>query len=206
MGRTLNAIFRDPVLWLRVSMARANQLIGWAGIGGVALAAAALSVLALAWSAQHAFLQAKVPSSAVVLVAASSAASTQTPVALAETVEPPSASQELSRLADVPLLLTQMEQAALTNGLAWRAADYKVVGASSTKPASLEVRCSIKGTYPQLRSMLVQLMNVVPAFTIREFNVSRPNGDSADIEAKLILAVFLQDGPSDSDAQTKVAP
>lgn len=205
MGRTVNASFRGADLWLRVALARAHQIIGWAGIGGVAVSVAALWAFALAASEQHAFTNSKLSNSKPASNAAKSLAAAPMPMPV-EIIDPPRTSPQLPHIADLPLLLTQMEKAALANGLAWRAADYKSVGASLTKPASLEVRCIIKGTYPQLRRMLVRLMNEIPAFTIREFNLSRPSGDSVEVEAKLVLAVFLQDGASDSVAPTKPVP
>ena len=55
--------------------------------------------------------------------------------------------------------------------------------------------------------MLVQLMRAIPAFTIREFAASRPNADTPDVEAKLVLAVFLQDGAAaSSEAPAKASP
>ena len=50
--------------------------------------------------------------------------------------------------------------------------------------------------------MLVELKDEIPAFSLREFSASRPNADIADVEAKLTLAVFLQDDAFESDAST----
>ena len=182
-----------PLHGMRVRLARAHQRIGWAGLAGLGLIVAALWVLGLAWSARNAFLQAEALREVAALTATAPAAMPAIPVAA------PASAPDLPRLADVPLLLTQMEQAALGNGLAWRAAEYRITAATPARPASLEVRCSIGGTYPKLRSMLVQLMNTVPAFTIREFSTSRPSSESADIEARLLLAVFLLEDASGFD-------
>jgi len=160
---------------------------------GIALFIAAAIVMALAWSAQKSFLQSN--EARVVEVAARPPAAASTAIA-----PTPAPVPELPPASDVPLLLTQMKQAAVSNGLDWRAAEYRITAATPTQPAVLEVRCSLKGPYPKLRSMLVQLKEAVPAFTIREFSVSRPNADIADVEAKLALAVFLQDGALASDA------
>jgi hypothetical protein len=199
MGGAVSAVTLRPVRNLRVLWARAYQLIGWAGLLGVALIVAALCVAGFAWSAHRAFLQATDARGAVALASA------------AQPAKPPAQNQiqpvapELPRLADVPLLLTQMEQAALSKGLAWRAADYRLTPATASRPASLEVRASLKGPYPKLRSMLVELMVNVPAFTIREFNASRPNSDTVDVEAKLLLAVFLRHDTSIAEAPMQKA-
>jgi hypothetical protein len=195
----VNAGSLHPVRNLRVHWARAHQLVGWAGLLGTALIMAALCVAGFAWSAHRAFLLSADARGAAVLASAAQPAKP-----LAQNQSQPVA-PDLPRLADVPLLLTQMEQAALSNGLAWRAADYRLTPATAGRPASLEVRSSLKGPYPKLRSMLVQLMVNVPAFTIREFNASRPNSDTVDVEAKLLLAVFLRDDTSIVEAPMQKA-
>lgn len=176
-----------PMRSARVGLARLHQLIGWAGIIGIALLVAATVVIALAWSTQRAFVRA----GAERIVHVVSLSSTP---AIAAALVAPQAWPELPAASEIPLLLTQMKQAAVGNGLEWRAAEYRVLAATSTQPASLEVRCGIKGPYPKLRSMLVELKGSIPAFAIRELSANRPNADTPDIEAKLALAVFLQDG------------
>ena len=190
----MTALSANPMRSVRVALARLQQLIGWAGIAGLMLFVAAVVVMTLAWSAQKAFVQASAarphldPTQPVPAVASVDVAVPSTP--------------ELPPASDVPLLLTQMKQAAVGNGLEWRAAEYRITPATPTQPASLEVRCNIKGPYPKLRSMLVQLKSAIPAFAIREFSASRPNADTPDIDAKLALAVFLQDGALASYAST----
>ena len=110
---------------------------------------------------------------------------------------------DLARLGDVPLLLTQMKQIAVVNGLGWTAADYRITPATDTQPSSLEVRSTFKGPYPKLRSMVSQVLRDVPAATLRELNLSRSSSDSADVEAKVVIAVLLQDEPTVS-IQTRV--
>jgi hypothetical protein len=157
---------------------------------------AAAALLASAWSAQKTFLQAATTGAVVVRPHAHSTALTD---AVAQAVP------ELPAPTDVPLLLTQIKQTAVSNGLDWRAAEYRIVPATPTQPASLEVRCGLKGPYPKLRSMLVQLKAAIPAFTIREFSASRANADTPDIETKLVLAVFVQDGVLGSDTSVAEA-
>lgn len=184
----------NPMRPVHVGLARLQQSIGWAGIAGVALLVAAALVTALAWSAQQAFENTVPARTADVAVARPASPASATPTAL------PQPSLELPAASEIPLLLTQMKQAAVGNGLDWRAAEYRVTPATPTQPASLEVRCSLKGPYPKLRSLLVQLKSAIPAFAIREFSASRPNADTPDIEAKLVMAVFLQDGAPASEA------
>lgn len=199
MGRAVIAASVSPVQRLRVYAARVHQLVGWAGVLGVALLVVAICVTALAWSTHSASLRSADMRNATAVGSAAKPAKSATQ----DDVQP--VVSDLPRMADVPLLLTQMEQAALSNGLAWRAADYRITAATLNRPATLEVRSSLKGPYPKLRSMLVQLMMDVPAFTIREFSASRPNTDTADVETKLLLSVFLRDDASLSDSSLQKA-
>lgn len=182
-----------------ILLARVLQVIGWAGVAGLALIVGAAAVMSLTWGAHRAWIDvqtAKSTTAAAVMIAMpATAAAAPAPLIV-----------DLPQAREIPLLLTQMKQAAVANGLEWRAADYRVTPATPTQPASLEVRCSLKGSYPKLRSMLAQLINSVPAFSIREFSVSRPNADTPVVEAKLVLAVFLQDGFTVLTTQAKVTP
>lgn len=101
----------------------------------------------------------------------------------------------LSPMSDVPLLLTQVKLIFINNGLGWPAADYRVMPATDALPASLEVSSTVKAPYPQLRSMLSQVLSEVPHAGIRELSFSRPSGDVATIEAKVRIAVMLSDSP-----------
>lgn len=177
-----------PFRRMRVGLARLQQRIGWAGVCGSALVLGAGGVLADAWSVQDAFLRAESARPAVQL-AIRSPQRAPAPNREGDALPP-----ELPPASEVPLLLTQIEQAAVRNGLDWHAADYRLVAAMPLQPARLEVHCAIKGAYPQLRAMLVELHAAIPAFAIREFAASRANADTPAIEAKLSLAVFLQDG------------
>ena len=200
MGESMSVVSVSPLQRLRVWAALVHQLVGWAGFAGMSLVVAAVCIMGAGWSSQRAFLESVVARMGTAEQAASLAAARAVPVVRATQVAP-----ELPRRADIPLLLTQMQQAARTNGLPWPAADYRIVAATSTQPSSLEVHFTIKGSYPKLRAMLVQLMIDVPAFSIRQFSVSRPNSDTPDVEAKLVLAVFLADDGTTGDVvQPKV--
>ena len=196
----MSVVSVSPLQRLRVWAALVHQLVGWAGFAGMSLVVAAVFIVGPGWSSQRAFLESVVARTGAAEQAANLAAARAVPVVRATQVAP-----ELPRRADIPLLLTQMQQAARTNGLPWPAADYRIVAATSTQPSSLEVHFTIKGSYPKLRAMLVQLMIDVPAFSIRQFSVSRPNSDTPDVEAKLVLAVFLADDGTTGDVvQPKV--
>ena len=176
---------------MRVLMARGHQLIGWVGLAGTALLVCAVVTLATAWpdrdwAGRHP-MAANVP--------------TPTRVPASDPMSKSSTSveeQALPKHADIPLLVTQIEHAALANGLAWSAAEFRTTAAAAKGPASLDVRCTLKGPYPKLRSMFAQLLTSVPGLTLRELNMTRPSSDVADVEGKLAIVVFLADeAPAD---------
>jgi hypothetical protein len=177
-----------------VGLAHLRQRIGWAGVCGIGLLAAATLIGCTAWSSRQSFLVAR-------------SANARAPVLLARPVRPVAeVSPELPSASEVPLLLTQMKQAAVNNGLDWRAAEYRLSEATPSQPASIEVRCSIRGSYPKLRSMLVEMKDAIPAFAIRQFSANRASPETRDIEAKLALAVFLRDGAVPLVASGSSAP
>lgn len=171
----------------RVLLARTHQRLGWAGVCGIALLLLALAVLFLAWPPQAVSAQRGDRPSVSPLPAAS-----PPPAALRAAQPAPALPQQ----AEVTRLITEIQQAAVANRLAWPAAEYRIVPATANKPPSLEVHCSLKGPYLPLRHMLAHLLATIPAFTLREFSLSRPASDSASVEAKLVMAVFLRDQPA----------
>ncbi|MBX3475890.1 MAG: hypothetical protein KF754_16090 [Planctomycetes bacterium] len=168
----------------RVLAARVLQSIGWAGLVGVGLLLAGLAWLALAYR-MH-----RLPLPVV-----------DAPAVASETTPTPRLSAApditLPERSELPLLLTQIQQTVVGHGLGWAAADYKVTAATESAPTMLEVRCRLNGAYPKLRAAIAQLLSGVPGLSIRDFAMSRPNVDVAEVEAKLTLVVFLRDdGPS----------
>ena len=60
--------------------------------------------------------------------------------------------------------------------------------------ATPEIRTTIKGPYPKLRQLIATLLDKEPALALRELTMSRPNGDTPEVEAKIRWVVFLADG------------
>jgi hypothetical protein len=163
-----------------VCIARATQmfgLIGWVGLG-----LCALSILWFAglWHVHKAELAA---------LAIAPVREMPTPSQATTSVPPPRPA--LARQKEHALLLTQVQQVAVSQGLAWTAADYKLVPASESVPMALEIRCTLKGPYPRLRATLVQWLQGVPALAIRDLSMSRPSSDVLEVEAKLQIVIFM---------------
>lgn len=161
---------------LLVIAARVHQRLGAVGLLGIGLLCAAAVTYGSAWHARQQDL-----------IAAA------TPEPAAPTVRPaaPPARLPLPDGSDIPMLLNRIQRAAVEQGLGWPRADYRINAASAEAPASLEVHCTLKGPYPSLRRFVTALLQDAPALTLREFSLSRPSADVAEVEAKLSIVVYL---------------
>jgi hypothetical protein len=99
-----------------------------------------------------------------------------------------------------------MQRAAQEQGLGWPHADYRFNAATEDTPASLEVRCALKGSYPSIRRFVTALLHDTPTLTLREFSLSRASAEAADVEAKLGIVVYLASGSAPSAAASAAAP
>ena len=184
MEQALTVVESARPRW-RVALARLLQTVGWAGVLGVAFALVALVVAQSASAKRHA--------TRVVenRVAATESAPPQAVVSATAATIP--STLRLPSRADVPLLLTRIERAAVGNDLPWIAGDYRLVPASDRQPAALDVRCAFKAPYPKLRAMLAEVLGSASAVTFREMSFSRSAIDVAEVEARFAIVIFLAD-------------
>ena len=184
MEQTLNPRLAKRRLVARIRMARVLQVIGWSGVAGLLMLLASAGIAYGAWMKRA---EAKV--SLQELRLAQSA-----PVAVAQPDLPAMpVLPKLPRHDDIPLILTRMERAASANGLPWAAADYRLVPATGAEATALEVTFGFKAPYPKVRAMLADLIGSVPAMAVREMSMTRSSVESADVDAKFTVAIFLAD-------------
>ncbi|MGM9491330.1 hypothetical protein [Ideonella sp. YS5] len=162
-------------------------------MGGLVLITAALVSGGLAWRA-HQRWEREAPASAP-------------PIATAQALraELP-APHPLPPTSDVPLLLARMQRAAVQQGLGWPAADYRLNPATEETPASLDVRCALTGPYPSIRRFVTVLLRDNATLTLREFSLSRASAETADVEAKLGIVVYLASGTAGPVATGAATP
>jgi hypothetical protein len=173
---------RSATLSLRIAASRLHQLVGWPGLAGFALLLAAATWAGLSWRHHRVFVETalQVPTRAA-------------PHVVADTPRDPSLAlrDALPRVDDVPKLLSEIQQAAIVQGLGWPQAEYRLHPATDDELASLEVRCTLKGPYPELRRFIATLLWRQPALTLREFSLSRAGSEAPQVEAKLSLGIYL---------------
>lgn len=175
---------------LRVAAARLQQQVGLAGLLGIGLLVLAVAKGAAAWRLHGQFLKEAEEASRATTTAITSP--------IDKRPEAPVARTRWPLAQDVPTLLSRLERAAVKEGLGWPQADYRVNPATAESPAILEVRCALKGPYPNIRRFLTAALLDTPTLAVREFNLSRANADTPVVEAKLSLAVYL--GGSDESS------
>lgn len=187
MDQPLNA-FTPTLGWrLRVVAARVHQRVGSAGVVGLLALAFGLAKGYAAWSNQVAFERAPQPSSAAAGIASPAPAL----AALTPRIHWPAAEQ-------VPTLLARIERSAVEQGLGWPQADYRITQASGELPAALEVRCTLKGPYLGIRRFVTALLLDQPTLTLREFALSRASAEASQVDAKLVLVVYLAGEPAEA--------
>ncbi len=172
---------RRPIV--RILAARALECLSWLGIAGIALTTVGAIWLGSAWDAHQKLARAV----------------TVRDTALQPRVEAPRpppiqpVRPRLTKLGEAHRLPAGLALAARSSGLGWPAADYRIIEATPDRMATLEVRCTLKGPYPNLRRFLAQVLNNLPGATIRELQMSRPSSEAHDVDARLVLQVFLDD-------------
>ena len=184
MEQTLNPRLAERRVVARIRVARVLQVIGWSGVAGLLMLLASAGIVYGAWTKRA---EAKVSLEELRIARSMPVVVTQ-PDLPAMPVLP-----RLPRHDDIPLILTRMERAASTNGLPWAAADYRLVPAAGPEAPALEVSFGFKAPYPKVRAMLADLVGSVPAVAVREMSMTRSSVESADVDTKFTVAIFLAD-------------
>lgn len=169
----------------RVVLGRLREAMGWTGALGLALLVVAAAIGFGAWTKRvEAAVSPVSPHDTAVLNS-----SPLTSEVAAATVP----MLQLTKVGDIPLVLTRIERAVTDSGLPWTAGDYRVNPASDREAGSFEVRCTFKAPYPKVRALVAALIGSLPAMTFREMSFARSSIDSPDVDAKLSVVVFLAD-------------
>jgi hypothetical protein len=165
---------------VRRAFLRIHRRIGWGGTMGVTAVIAALAF------SLNMVLQ-------PIDVAPDFKPSTPPPVTA---VPPPSDAARLALPAasDLPVVLNRIRRSAEGHGLGWPRAEYRQQSATDEMPASVEVHCTLKGNYPQVRAFLTEVLLDSPSTTVRSFSVTRAASESAEVEARLVFATYFREG------------
>ncbi|MDO9236955.1 MAG: hypothetical protein Q7U28_13110 [Aquabacterium sp.] len=169
---------------VQIAAARLYFLLGWPGCVGVVCMAVTLP--GGLWLRHMAQPMPLAMTPAVALTTATDATAAPALPALQAPVLP--------HAAGAVQILRMVKDAAQASGLAWPQAEYRVTPLSDEALATLEIRTTLKGSYPKLRQLVGTLLDKEPALALRELTITRPNGDTPEVEAKIRWVVFLADG------------
>ena len=170
----------DTSYQIKRALLRLHRHIGWSGVTGLTVLAAAL-IFGLAMVMRPIEVAPdSTPSMAAAVVAKASPAD--------------ATRLTLPAVSDAPLVLNRIRHSAEAHGLGWPRAEYRQQSATDEMPASVEVHCTLKGSYPQIRAFLADVLLDSPSTAVRSFNVTRAASESAEVEAKLVFTTYFREG------------
>lgn len=177
--------------WLRREASR----LGWRGIAGLVLLAAAIGLCAsMLWPAQREAgeLRAEVAKLRKSLRSG----------AVGGAGAPPSKLTQLETfyaffpdVATLPDWLGEVHLAAARHGLALDTGQYQLQRTPGARLARYEMDLPLRGTYPQLRAFLADVLTKIPAASIEEVLVRRDSVANREMEARVRLAIHLGGTP-----------
>lgn len=110
-----------------------------------------------------------------------------------EAVAEPSRDASLPFRADLPALFDGVRGAFVDAKMVWPEAAYKYSSASNDSLAHVEVRTAFKGTYPQAKALVAEIMSRYPLLGVRAWTMVRPNADTPELEVSMTWVVFFRD-------------
>jgi Tfp pilus assembly protein PilO len=123
--------------------------------------------------------------------------------AAATAERPPGAPEQLATFyaffppaASTPEWLAKIHAAAAAKGLALASGEYKVSKAGSARLARYQVTLPVQGTYPQIRGFIGAVLAEVPAAVIDEVSLKRESVESAKLEARIRITLYLGAPPA----------
>lgn len=94
----------------------------------------------------------------------------------------------------LPDWLAQMHTAAARNGLALESGEYQLQRQKGSRLARYQITLPVKGTYPQLRGFVSDLLEKVPAAALEDIIIKREAIATPVLEARLKITIFLGAG------------
>jgi hypothetical protein len=165
---------------VRRALLRTRHRMGWSGLVGMAAFAAALTFGLNTVLRPIEVAPDFTPSNAPAVKAASLPTDVTAPT--------------LPAVSDAPLVLNRIRRSAEAHGLGWPRAEYRQQAATDEMPSSVEVHCTFKGSYPQIRAFLTEVLLDSPSTAVRSFSMARTASESAEVEAKLVFATYFREG------------
>jgi Tfp pilus assembly protein PilO len=94
-------------------------------------------------------------------------------------------------IAAVPELLGKMQIAARDNGLQLQKGEYRLTQEREFPLARYQVTLPVRGTYPQVRGFVNDVLKLVPAAALDDLTLKREAAGDPQVDARVRFTVFL---------------
>lgn len=101
--------------------------------------------------------------------------------------------RQFPAFSDAPALVLKLHSIAAANGIALEAGEYRLVKDRDWNIARYQITLPLKGSYPQVRLFLAQLLDEVPALSLDEISIKRDSISARTAETRVRLTVYLVD-------------
>jgi Tfp pilus assembly protein PilO len=101
--------------------------------------------------------------------------------------------QRFPAFSEAPALVLKLHSIAAANGLALETGEYRLVKERDMNFARYQITLPLKGSYPQVRLFLAQLLDEVPALSLDEIAIKRDSVNARTAETRVRLTAYLVD-------------
>ncbi len=95
--------------------------------------------------------------------------------------------------SDAPALVLKLHSIAAANGIVLETGEYRLEKDRDWNIARYQITLPLKGSYPQVRLFLAQLLDEVPALSLDEMSIKRDNINARTAETRVRLTAYLVD-------------
>ena len=90
-----------------------------------------------------------------------------------------------------PDLLGKLFDAAASTGIALQQGQYRMIAAKGDKLGRYQITLPAKGTYPQLRKFIAQLLTDLPTIALDSIHLQRQKVGDPQLDAQIKLTLFM---------------
>ena len=94
-------------------------------------------------------------------------------------------------IESIPDLLGKVQRAARDNGLRLEKGEYRLSQERGFALARYQVTFPMRGTYPQVRGFVNDVLDALPAAALEDLTLNRESADDPMLEARVRFALFL---------------
>ena len=92
---------------------------------------------------------------------------------------------------EAPALVLKLHTIAAANGIALETGEYRLIRERDSNVMRYQITLPLKGSYPQVRLFLAQLLDEVPALSLDEIAIKRETVNARSTETRVRLTAYL---------------